>query len=161
MRKNSAIKATAAVLGMLLGSTPGLAPAAVPPRTGTNRVLTHVTTASWYGKEFARRRTASGELFNPMDLTAAHKTIPLGTRVRVTNLRNGRSVVVRITDRGPYHEGRGIDVSHEAARRLRMVDQGIAKVKLEQLPLTRESAPVATANAAWPSALGGARALSM
>jgi rare lipoprotein A len=118
-----------------------------------------ITYASWYGWGFARRRTASGELFNPMALTAAHRTLPLGSRVRVTNLGNGRSVVLRITDRGPYKKGRGIDVSREAARRLRMVNQGIAKVRVEHL--TPANDPVLTTVAGWPSGLDGPRALSL
>jgi len=121
----------------------------------------HVTIASWYGWDFARRRTASGEPFNPNALTAAHRTLPLGSRVRVTNLKNGRSVVVRINDRGPYHGSRGIDVSKEAARQLRMVSQGVAKVKVEELPSTTVNDPVPTAIAAWPSGLDGARRLSL
>lgn len=131
------------------------------PRKLPPRIREHVTYASWYGWQFARRRTASGEPFNPMALTAAHKTLPLGSRVRVTNLKNGRSVVVRINDRGPYHGDRGIDVSKEAARQLRMVSAGVAKVKLEELPVMKYNGPVPTAMAAWPSSQSGARALSL
>jgi rare lipoprotein A (peptidoglycan hydrolase) len=121
-----------------------------------------ITYASWYGWGFARRPTASGELFNPMALTAAHRTLPLGSRVRVTNLTNGRSVILRITDRGPYKKGRGIDVSHEAARRLRMVRQGVAKVRVEHLvPPAMASSPVLTTISGWPSGLDGPRALSL
>jgi hypothetical protein len=87
--------------------------------------------ASFYAHEFAGRRTASGERFNPEALTAAHRTLPMGTRVRVTNLRNGQSVIVRITDRGPFKKGRIIDLSLAAARVIGMVRSGVAQVKLE------------------------------
>lgn len=120
-----------------------------------------ITYASWYGWRFAKRRTASGELFNPMALTAAHRTLPLGSRVRVTNLTNGRAVIVRITDRGPYLKGRGIDVSREAARRLRMVQQGVAKVRVEHLTATTATDPLVTTTSGWPSVLAGPRALSI
>jgi rare lipoprotein A len=87
--------------------------------------------ASFYGSEFAGSRTASGERFDPGQLTAAHRSLPLGSRVRVTNTRNGRSVVVRINDRGPFHGNRIIDVSHAAARELGFVQRGTAPVRLE------------------------------
>jgi rare lipoprotein A len=87
--------------------------------------------ASWYGHEFARRRTASGELFDPHGLTGAHRTLPLGTKVLVTNLHNGRVVLVTITDRGPYFRHREIDLSYGAARILGMVNRGIARVSIE------------------------------
>ena len=90
--------------------------------------------ASWYGGKHHGGPTASGERFNKNALTAAHKTLPMGTRVRVTNLRNGRSVVVRINDRGPYSKGRVIDLSEAAAKQLDMIDAGVVPVKLERLP---------------------------
>lgn len=90
-----------------------------------------VTHASWYGREFAGRRTAMGRRFNPNELTAAHRSLELGTWVRVTELSSGRSVVVQITDRGPYKYRRGIDLSYEAARRLGMVSRGVARVLIE------------------------------
>ncbi|MGA8610222.1 MAG: septal ring lytic transglycosylase RlpA family protein [Xanthobacteraceae bacterium] len=77
------------------------------------------------------RRTASGERFDPHDLTAAHRTLPFGTRVRVTNVATGRSVTVRVNDRGPYVRGRAIDVSSSAAQMLGITRQGVAKVKLD------------------------------
>jgi rare lipoprotein A len=86
--------------------------------------------ASWYGYPHHGRLTASGQRFNMYQLTAAHQTLPLGTRVRVTNLHNGRSVVVTITDRGPYLDGRVIDLSYAAARRIGMIDPGTAPVRL-------------------------------
>ena len=76
-------------------------------------------------------RTASGERFDPHELTAAHRTLPFGTKLRVTNLSNGQSVTVRVNDRGPFVPGRVVDVSHSAAQSLGMVGQGVAKVKLD------------------------------
>ncbi|MBS3933427.1 MAG: septal ring lytic transglycosylase RlpA family protein [Truepera sp.] len=87
--------------------------------------------ASWYGPGFAGRRTANGEIFDPAQLTAAHRTLPFGTQVRVTHLANGLSVVVRINDRGPFRAGRIIDLSRAAAERLRMIGSGTATVRLE------------------------------
>jgi rare lipoprotein A len=89
--------------------------------------------ASYYGKELAGNRTASGERFNPSHLTAAHRTLPFGSMVRVTNVANGDSVVVRINDRGPFSHGRVIDVSHAAAREIGMHRSGTARVKLALL----------------------------
>lgn len=89
--------------------------------------------ASYYGPEFAFRRTASGEMFDPKDMTAAHRTLPFGTRIRVTNLGNGRRVVLRVNDRGPYRKGRVVDVSHAAARKLGFSQRGIARVRIDVL----------------------------
>jgi rare lipoprotein A len=86
--------------------------------------------ASWYGLAFQGRRTASGERFDMHQLTAAHPSLPFGTRVRVTSLRNGRSVVVRINDRGPHTGGRIIDLSHAAARRIGLLALGTKDVEL-------------------------------
>lgn len=87
--------------------------------------------ASWYGTDFHGRRAADGERYNMYDLTAAHRSLPLGTEVEVTNLENGKSVSVVITDRGPFVEGRIIDVSFAAAQVLGMLDQGVARVRIE------------------------------
>ncbi len=87
--------------------------------------------ASWYGGEFARRPTASGQLYDPSKLTGAHRTLPLGSKVRVTNLLNGRSVMVTINDRGPYMRQRVIDLSYGAACVLGMVRRGVARVRIE------------------------------
>ncbi|MGB3509978.1 MAG: septal ring lytic transglycosylase RlpA family protein [Microcoleaceae cyanobacterium] len=87
--------------------------------------------ASWYGPGFHGNLSASGERFNQYAMTAAHKTLPFGTKVRVTNLNNGRSAVVRINDRGPFIRGRVIDVSAAAARVLGMINSGVAPVKVE------------------------------
>src|SRR5882672_625714 len=90
-----------------------------------------VGTASWYGEFFQGKETASGELFDMQALTAAHPTLPLGSFVRVTNLRNGRAVVVRINDRGPVVEGRIIDVSYNTAHVLGFDGRGVQKVRLD------------------------------
>jgi rare lipoprotein A len=87
--------------------------------------------ASYYASRHHGRRTASGERLNNNDLTAAHRELPFGTRVKVTNLSNERSVVVRITDRGPHGRGRLIDLSQAAARQLDMLRAGIAQVRIE------------------------------
>ena len=92
--------------------------------------------ASWYGSVFHGRLTASGERFNMYRLTACHPTLPFGTMVKVTNLENHRSVVVRITDRGYLYPGRIIDLSFAAARKLQMAKEGLADVSLEVLPPT-------------------------
>ena len=89
--------------------------------------------ASWYGPGFHGRLTASGEVYNQNALTAAHPDLKFGTKVKVTNLRNGRSVVVRINDRGPYAGGRVIDLSAAAARSLGMIKSGVASVRVTVL----------------------------
>jgi rare lipoprotein A len=90
--------------------------------------------ASWYGRDFAGRRTASGERFNPGDLTAAHRSLPFGSMVRVTHVGSGRSVVVRINDRGPFTRNRVIDVSEAAARRIGLIAAGHGEVSLALVP---------------------------
>jgi rare lipoprotein A len=89
--------------------------------------------ASYYAGWFHGRKTASGERFDMRDLTAAHRKLPFGTQVRVTNLDNGREIVVRINDRGPYVGDRVIDLSYGAARKLEMVDAGVVPVDIEVL----------------------------
>lgn len=89
--------------------------------------------ASWYGKQFHGRQTANGERFDMHELTAAHRSLPFGTTVEVKNLANGRSVVVRINDRGPYSGRRVIDLSYGAAKQLGMVGSGTAKVAIQPL----------------------------
>jgi rare lipoprotein A len=89
--------------------------------------------ASYYAREHDGRRTASGEIFDMQAMTAAHRSLPFGTRVRVTNLENGRQVVVRVTDRGPFRKGRIIDVSYAAARVLGLIGPGVAKVRVDVL----------------------------
>lgn len=87
--------------------------------------------ASWYGPGLHENTTAGGEIFDMNELTAAHPTLPFDTRVKVTNLRNKKTVIVRINDRGPFIKKRIIDVSMEAARRLEIINSGVAKVSIE------------------------------
>jgi rare lipoprotein A (peptidoglycan hydrolase) len=115
--------------------------------------------ASWYGEAFHLRQTASGEPFDMDDLTAAHRWLALNTVVRVTNLRNGRSVVLRINDRGPYVRGRTIDVSRYAAKQLGMKSTGVVPVRIEVFDLDKHpgrNRPVlAASNSAAPKAVAG------
>jgi rare lipoprotein A len=99
-------------------------------------------TSSWYGDDFDGQPTATGETYDMYATTAAHPTLPMGSIVRVVNTRNHRSQVVRINDRGPYIEGRELDVSYEVARRLGFDQRGTAKVRLELLEVpTRPASP--------------------
>ena len=104
--------------------------------------------ASWYGTKFHGRRTSSGEPYNLYAMTAAHKTLPLPTYARVTNLDNGRSVIVKINDRGPFHEDRIIDLSYVAAMKLDIVKTGTARVELRAIDPTAPTAPPAQTIAA-------------
>jgi len=104
-----------------------VAASAVPAFAGS------VGMASYYGREFHGRRCADGTRFNMNAMTAAHRSLPFGTKLSVTNLRNGRSVVVRVSDRGPFVRGRMLDLSYGAARALDFVRSGTAKVKIERL----------------------------
>ena len=110
---------------------------AQPPKPATKSKISRkskpyqVGTASWYGSYFQGKDTASGEPYNMYDFTAAHPTLPLGTYVNVTNVRNGRAVVVRVNDRGPVVDGRIIDVSYGAAQALGMKSRGIQQVRLD------------------------------
>src|SRR5438552_7470069 len=112
-----------------------------------------VGVASWYGPGFHGNRTANGEIYDQYELTAAHPSLPLGTRVMVTNLENGRAVQVRVNDRGPFVDGRAIDLSYAAARTISMVGPGTVRVRIEVLgpPTLAAAAPVA-APAALPTA---------
>jgi len=94
--------------------------------------------ASWYGKEFDGKPTASGERFDMNALTAAHRTLPLGTTVRVTNLENGREAILEVNDRGPFVKGRILDCSYGAAKELGFAGAGLARVRLEVLEEGRE-----------------------
>jgi len=104
----------------------------------------HIVKTSWYGPGFAGRRTSSGERFNPNQLTAASKTLPIGSVVRVTNVENGRSVNVRINDRGPYVRGRGLDLSRRAAQKIGITRKGVARVRITKV---KTSTRVETAGA--------------
>jgi rare lipoprotein A len=99
--------------------------------------------ASWYGPGFAGRRTSSGETYNPEGLTAASKTLPLGSHVRVMNPDTGRSVVVRINDRGPFVHGRSLDLSHGAAKQIGLTGKGVGRV---QVTPTATSTPSMTSS---------------
>lgn len=106
-----------------------------PAITGAKTIpLAQEGMASYYSADFAGRETASGEPYDPDELTAASQTLPLGTQVRVTNLANGRQVVVRVNDRGPYVDGRIIDLSRRAAEQLHMIEEGVARVRVRVLP---------------------------
>jgi rare lipoprotein A len=105
-----------------------IAPIAVP----TAKVLRSFNgQASWYGPGFYGNRTASGEVLRPGTFTAAHRSLPFGTKVLVTNMANGKTAMVRINDRGPFHGSRVIDLAHGAARELGVTSSGIASVKLQ------------------------------
>ena len=93
--------------------------------------FTETGVASWYGGKFHGRKTASGERYNQNKMTAAHKTLPFGTKVYVKNLENGKSAVVRINDRGPFKKGRVIDLSKAAAKKLDITKTGTAKVRIK------------------------------
>jgi rare lipoprotein A len=87
--------------------------------------------ASYYGDDFHGRKTASGEVFDQWKLTCAHRDLPFGTRLKVTNLQNKKSVLVRVNDRGPWVSGRLIDLSYAAAKKIDMIQRGVVKVKIE------------------------------
>jgi len=91
--------------------------------------------ASWYGPGFNGRKTANGEVYDQMSFTAAHKSLKFGTLLKITNLKNSKSVVVRINDRGPYIHGRDLDLSKAAALELGMVKKGVAKIKVEEIKI--------------------------
>jgi rare lipoprotein A len=103
----------------------------VKTETNGEPVIEQLGEASFYGKGFHGRKTASGEKFNQHELTAAHPTLPLGTDAKVTNLETGKSVEVEINDRGPYVKGRDLDLSKGAAKELGMTKDGVAPVKIE------------------------------
>jgi rare lipoprotein A len=98
-------------------------------------IKTWVGNASWYGEDFDGKKTASGEEFDSEALTAAHPTLPFGSIVRVVNPRNHKFEVVRINDRGPYQEGREIDVSYRVARKIGLTSSGVSTVRLELMQL--------------------------
>lgn len=139
-------------LGLVLPGCGTRRPAPVEPVAGA----TQTGIASWYGPRFHGRQTASGEIYDQYDLTAAHQTLPHGTQVRVTNLANGRDVLVRINDRGPFVDDRIIDLSYTAAQRIEMIGPGTAPVRLEvlgaqrlpEVQMVRAREPVAAPKAA-------------
>jgi rare lipoprotein A (peptidoglycan hydrolase) len=136
------------IIGLSVASIAVQAQATQGRQRGGKPAQHQVTSASWYGASFHGRRTASGAVFNAQHLTAAHRTLHMGSKVRVTELRSGRSVVVQITDRGPFYPGRGIDLSYAAARQLGILDRGVARVAIEPLAQERSAAsnaPIVTA----------------
>lgn len=143
MRKRRAPWSALAILAIVTGaagcSTYHPAPAIPPPTPPAGPV---VGIASWYGPGFNGRRTADGEIYNQEDLTAASVIYPLGSRVMVTNLRNDRAVEVRINDRGPYVDGRKIDLSKRAARIIGMIGSGTAPVRIDLLSAPAGSRPI-------------------
>jgi rare lipoprotein A len=119
-----------------------VAPAVLPatpiqPRRPVGRPITvsHLVTASWYGPGFVGHKTTSGDIFDPKALTGASKTLPIGSVVKVTNPQNGKSVKVKISDRGPFVVGRSLDLSRRAAERIGIVREGVAPVKLTTLSI--------------------------
>ncbi len=117
------------------------------PARGPAPVSRETGTAAWYGKEYQGKKTASGEVFDMNSLTAAHRTLPLGTVIRVTNLENEKSVTVAINDRGPFTNNCILDLSYAAARKLGIVAQGTGRVQIDILEAGREPAQY-TVNAA-------------
>ena len=120
---------------VLAQATSAPAPASAPvsaSNTGAaaSAGVTESGKIAWYGNKFAGRKTASGEAFNPQALTMAHKTLPFGTRVKITNPKNNKSVTVRVNDRGPTQPDRVGDVSHAAARKLGMLKSGVIEAEL-------------------------------
>jgi rare lipoprotein A len=155
MQERSVVVVPAVLPGILLGLVvAALLAAAWPDTSGTAEAAAEaarrpaqVGLASFYGPGFQGRRTASGTRFDQRQMTAAHRTLPLGTRVRVTNLDNGESVIVLINDRGPYgrnrRKGTIIDLSKGAAARLDFIADGLTRVRLEVLeePVTGDDEP--------------------
>ena len=143
LAESLAIILSVASLGAGAASGPSSLEAAKVTKTQATQTSGHITkkpkksqpyqvgTASWYGEYFQGKQTASGEPYDMRDFTAAHPSLPLGSFVKVTNLRNGKAVVVRINDRGPVVDGRIIDVSYNAARSLGFKERGIQKVRLD------------------------------
>lgn len=120
------------VLGVLLSGC-GLVARRHPPPIEARSGAVQTGMASWYGPGFHGNRTSSGEIYDQYDLTAAHQTLPLGTRVAVTNTQNGKEVEVRINDRGPFVKDRAIDLSYAAARTVGMIGPGTVPVRIEVL----------------------------
>ncbi len=145
--KANALKITVAALALIILAGCASKPKYHRPPTDTKFkwqgerqevLFTRLGSASFYGDEFVGRKTASGQIYTHTKLTAAHRTWAFGTRVRVTNMKNNRSVVVVINDRGPFVPDRMIDLSKAAARKIGMVKEGVVKVKLEVLDWGKE-----------------------
>ena len=127
LRSNQAVFCTLTIAGMLLGACSWIPKGEAQFDVG----IKDRGVASWYGEQFHGRQAANGEIFDMEALTAAHRTMPLGSIVRVVNLANGKHLYVRITDRGPYVNGRILDLSHAAAVQLDMDHEGTAHVQIE------------------------------
>jgi rare lipoprotein A (peptidoglycan hydrolase) len=161
--KRGAFRAAAilAALGLSACATRGVGPFRVwaPAPTGTMRQYDEQGVASWYSYPPHTRRTANGEWFDARALTAAHRTLPLPSLVEVTNLENGRSVRVLVNDRGPFANGRIIDLSRAAAERLGFIDAGTAQVRVRLIQDVAEVAPPARREVAFavPDPLFGLR----
>lgn len=140
MRLSAYLRMSVAVLGVVLGAAAGVR------ANPLHVVWEKIGRASWYGSERAAHRTASGRRFDPRALTAAHRWLPFGSRVRVTNLANGRSVLLTITDRGPWRRQREIDLSYGAAQALDMIRRGVAPVRIELLAAASERSAQARRN---------------
>lgn len=121
-------------VALLLGALPAL------PATRSEPGVVQRGIASFYHDSLHGRRTASGQVYNKDEMSAAHRTLPLGTKVRVTDVASGRSILVRINDRGPFVRGRIIDLSRRAASELKLIRRGIAPVKVEVVSLPRAGA---------------------
>ncbi len=113
-----------AAVGAMFANAPRFSQAMAAETSGT---------ASYYAENYNHRRTASGERFNNNAMTAAHRTYPFGTKLRLTNIKNHKSVVVRVNDRGPFVKGREISVTRRAARKLGFLHQGLAQVEIERV----------------------------
>ena len=105
-----------------------------------------IMTASWYGPRFHGKTTANGEIYNQMALTAAHKSLPFGTLLQITNFRNGKSIIVRINDRGPYIDGRDLDLSKGTAKTLGILHRGVVRVKVQEIVINSDTQPASTLN---------------
>ena len=142
------IHAVTSIVGVTLALCEACGPharARVPSPPAPARIgLTETGIASWYGNPYDGRRTASGEIFNMEQLTAAHRTLPFNTWIEVTNLTNGKMIDVRITDRGPFIKGRIVDLSLRAAREIDMIREGIVRVRIKVIarPLKEPTIPV-------------------
>ena len=134
--KSSIMRSALAAAIFLLGASAAIAQpaaasaAASAPPTAASAAASETGKIAWYGRKFAGRKTASGEAFNPDALTMAHKTLPFGTRVKIANPKNGKSVTVRVNDRGPTQADRVGDVSYAAARKLGMLKPGVIEAEL-------------------------------
>lgn len=133
------------LLLMFVVATSVQAPAVARPAEPVKPVRVWEGRASWYGPRFHGRITANGETYDMFGPTAAHRTLPMGSIVRVVNLRTGKGRIVRINDRGPYIEGREIDVSYYVAQSLGFAEQGLAKVRIELLEVPQRRWPARAA----------------